>query len=470
MNRLKELLAKIKKGEELSEAEEKEYNELIDKLEVKEPEAKDKGFDDELIAKIQSSVSDAMSKLSEPVKNKTVNFIVGKEPGEIKTEEAPFELKAIKPADGKRIIHDFKHKNGKFAGLKQSDVSFAYRVIDSFNAKGMRIAVSDELEKSANMTSTGSATGDEWVPSDLDSILWEEWVKSSRVAQLFNVMEMPTQPYDMPIKSSGMSFYKTSEDANITGSAIGTGYGRLDACKTAGKIVWTYELDEDSILAMASEIRIDIAEAAAAAIDSMIINGDTTTGTSNINLSGGTIGTTNKVLCFDGLRHAGLVDNTSMKSDLGSLAIGDFQTLLGLMGKYNTLPSRLAILFDPYTNAKILGLSELLTVDKYANRATIFTGEVGSIHNIPCIPTEEIAKANSNGWIDNTSGNNTKGSIIMVHRPSWRGGYRRRLLIEADKDIETQEMKLVASMRFAFVGWGTMSAQTHTAIGYDVTV
>jgi hypothetical protein len=159
-----------------------------------------------------------------------------------------------------------------------------------------------------------------------------------------------------------------------------------------------------------------------------------------------------------------------MKSDLGSLAIGDFQTLLGLMGKYNTLPSRLAILFDPYTNAKILGLSELLTVDKYANRATIFTGEVGSIHNIPCIPTEEIAKANSNGWIDNTSGNNTKGSIIMVHRPSWRGGYRRRLLIEADKDIETQEMKLVASMRFAFVGWGTMSAQTHTAIGYDVTV
>jgi len=25
-------------------------------------------------------------------------------------------------------------------------------------------------------------------------------------------------------------------------------------------------------------------------------------------------------------------------------------------------------------------------------------------------------------------------------------------------------------MRFAFVGWGTMASQTHTAVGYDVTV
>jgi HK97 family phage major capsid protein len=476
MERLKELLEKMKTEEGLTEEEQKEFDELIGKLEVKETEQESKiGNDDQkLIDQITKTVNEAVKKLSEPVKNKTVNINKGADVGEIKTESSPYELKMIKPADGKRVVHDFEHKSGKFSGLKQSEVVFAKRVIDAWNmsSKGEQIIVSNELEKAANMTSTGASTGDEWVPSDLDSMLWEEWIKSSRVAQLFNIMEMPTQPYDIPIKSSSMTFYKTSEDATITGSAVGTGYGRLDACKMAGKVIWTYELDEDSILAMASEIRADIAEAAAAAIDDSILNGDTTTGTSNINLSGGTISTADVVICFNGLRHAGLVDNTSMASDLGSLAIGDFGTLLGLLGKYNTRANRLALIWDPYVNAKIIGggITELLTVDKYANRATIFTGEVGSIFNIPCIPSEELAKTNASGYVDNTSGSNTKGTIVMVHRPSWRGGYRRRLLIETDKDIETQEMKLVASMRFAFVGWGTMASQTHTAVGYDVTV
>ena len=471
MNRLKELLEKLKTEEGLTDEEQKEFDALIEKLDIKEPDKKeDKSVDSDLLDKIKATVDDAVKKLSEPVKNKTVNFNVGKEPGEVKTEETPYEIKHIQPADGRKVLPDFKHKSGRFAGYNQSDVVFAKRMVDAFNAKGMHVPLSNELEKAANMTSTGTGTGDEWVPELMDSMLWDEWVKTSRVAQLINIVEMPSQPYDLPYKSSSMSFYKTSEDAGITGSAVGTGYATLSACKMAGKTLFTYELDEDSIIAMAPEIRKDIAEAAAAAIDDAIINGDTTTGTSNINLSGGTISTADVVICFDGLRHAALIDNAAMDSDLGALTIDDFGTLMGLLGKYNTLPSRLALLFDPYTNAKILLLDELLTVDKYANKATIMNGEVGSILGIPCIPSEEIAKSNATGWVDNTSGNNTKGTIVLFHRPSWKGGYRRRLLIEADKDIESQEIKLVASMRFALSGWGTMSSQTHTACGFDITV
>jgi len=473
MERLKELLEKMKTGE-LTEDEQKEFDELMEKLEVKEEKKEDKS-DDDLLAKIQSTVDEAVKKLTEPVKNKTVNFNTsGRDKEDYEKDYAPVKLTKINPYGSGKVVHDFKHKHGKFAGIKQSDVVFAKRAVEAFSRKGLTdIRVSDELEKAANMTSTGSGSGDEWVPSDLDSMLWEEWVKVSRVAQMFRIDEMPTQPYDLPIKTSDITFYKTSEDANITGSALGTGYGRLDACKMAGKMIFTYEIDEDSILSMAGEIRNSIGISAAAAIDDAILNGDTTTGTSNINLSGGTISTSDLVLCFNGLRHAALVDNTSMASDLGTLAVADFNTMLALMGKYNTMTSNLVAFFDPYVNAKMVGLTGLVSVSDYGAGATIHTGEVGSIFNIACIPTEELVKANSSGWVDNSSGSNTKGQIVLVHKPSWRGGYRRRLLIEADKDIETQELKLVASMRFAFVGYGDqgdLSAQTHTIVGYNVTV
>lgn len=455
-------------SEEMEKLQE-EKAKLQEKIEALTKKADEKPDYAGLLESMKSELAKTMAELTKPIKEKEIHIVENKarEAG-VKVEPIHIQYKHISPITGAKYGIDYVHKSGKYAGLRQSDLEFTQRICKAF-----KIPMSETLMKTSDMVSTTDGSGDDWVPSDLDNQLWDEWVKQSAVAQLFRVIEMPTQPYDLPIKTSGMTIYKTAEDVAPTASGLGTGYGRLDACKLAGKITWTYELDEDSILPMIGIIREDIAEQMAAAIDNVIINGDTTTGTANINLSGGTIGTTNKVLCFNGLRHAALVDNGDMDSDLGTLAAADFATLLGLLGKYSTRPSRLAFLIDPYTRIKALQLDELETVEKFGSGASILTGEFGKIYGIPVITTEEIAKTNATGWVDNSAGSNTKGQIICVHKPSWITGYKRRVLIETDKDIDVQQYELVVSTRFALAGYGDggdLSSQGHTAVGFNVTV
>ena len=79
---------------------------------------------------------------------------------------------------------------------------------------------------------------------------------------------------------------------------------------------WSLTLDEDSVIAMAAEVRSGLVRNAAEVIDDVLLNGDTTT-TDNINADGATISKTDAgkgqwLLGFDGLIHLpllGLIDN-----------------------------------------------------------------------------------------------------------------------------------------------------------------
>jgi len=160
-----------------------------------------------------------------------------------------------------------------------------------------------------------------------------------------------------------------------------------------------------------------------------------------------------------------------MSTAIGAaLSASDILTVGALAGKYFTAPGDFVIIADIYTYFKMLGMTEFLTVDKYGANATIIRGELGRVFGIPVIPSAQFGKTSTTGKLSATAGSNTKGSFIMVHLPSWKIGWRRRILIEADKDITTQTNKLVASARMALKGWGTMASQTHTAYAYNITV
>lgn len=364
------------------------------------------------------------------------------------------------------------YQTGKYAGKKKTDVYFANMLIDSINSAAEprnRIQKSLDLEKA--MTATGSGAGDEWVPTGMDTELWEDWVKRSLVSDKFQTVDMPTDPFNIPTLTADTTIYHPTAEAEApTASDVTTAQSTLTACKLAGKNLMSYEFEEDAVFAVLPIIRENFAKQIAAAVDSVILNGDTTTGTSNINLSGGTIPTTSRFLCLNGLRHAALVDNTDMDADLGALATADVSTLQALLGKRGTRPSDVVLFCDPWTYIKFTGLTEVLTLDKYGNDATIIKGELAKIMGFPIVVSEELAKSNSTGHVDNTAANNTKGTIVLVHLPSWRAGWRRRLLIETDRDIDKQQYEIVASLRYAFIGFGTRSSATDTAVGFNITV
>ena len=379
-------------------------------------------------------------------------------------------IELTKPKKNKslEIGNKLEVSTGKYKGMSLNDMEFHKRA-----CKALNVLMPDEFTKA--MDSTTADYGDEWVPTLMDAMLWENWLVQSRVASLFRTINMPSNPYTLPIKESGMTIYHgSSENTATTASNPTSGVVTLTAGKLIGEIDFSDELTEDSILAINDVLRADASDKMVQAIDSVIINGDTTTGTQNINyyLTGGSnIGSTDKVLIFNGLRHACLVDNTTQKSSLAAAASSaNIRTVIALIGKYGTRPSSCALIADPWLYVSLLGITEVITVDKYGPSATILTGEIGKIHGIPIIPTEEIGKTDTSGYINQTSGSNTKGSFVIVHTPSWVKGIKREVKMEADRDIQKQQTILVISSRMALASWVVVTSQDTTALGYNATV
>jgi HK97 family phage major capsid protein len=416
---------------------------------------------EELKAQV-AEISDAVKNIKEPNKDELIAGIKEIMEAQVKELVAPKKDKSVEIGDQIEI------SKGKYKGLSANDLELHRRVCKAFS-----IPLSSEFQKA--MDSTTADAGDDWVPTLMDNVLWENWVTQSKIAGLVRFVDMPSNPYTLPIKDSGMTiYYNASENTATTASNPNTGSVTLTAGKVMGEIDFSDELTEDSILAIRNILVADMNDKMTQAIDNVILNGDTTTGTTNINyyLTGGSnIGATNKVLIFNGLRHFALVDNTSQKSALSAAPTQDgFLTVMKLMGKYATRPTECACIVDPWTYLAMLDISELVTIDKYGSNATIFNGEVGKIHGISIIPSEEFGKTDTAGYVNQTSGSNTKGSLVIFHRPSVIAGRKRLVTLESDRDIQKQQTILVISTRMAFKPWGTASSDTYVGLGYNITV
>lgn len=416
----------------------------------------------EELKKQVADISSAVKEIKEPNKDELLAGIKEIIDAQVTELTKPKKDKAVEMAEG------IKSPKGKYKGMSIKDLEMHKRLCKAFS-----IPLDDEFTKA--MDSTTADSGDDWVPTLMDAALWENWVTQSKVAQLVRFIDMPSNPYDLPIKDSGMTvYYNASENASTTASNPNTGKVTLSAGKLMGEVDFSYELDEDAVLNLRSVIVADINDKMTQAIDNVIVNGDTTTGAININYytSGGSnIGATNKVLIFDGLRHFALVNNTSQKSSLAAAVSSDnFLTVLKLLGKYATRPTDVACIADPWTYLSMLDIAEIQTVDKYGSAATILNGEVGKILGIPIIPSEEIGKTDTSGYINQTAGSNTKGSFVIFHRPSVIAGRKRQVMLESDKDITTQTHKLVVSTRMAFKPWGDNTSDTYVGLGYNATI
>jgi len=100
----------------------------------------------------------------------------------------------------------------------------------------------------------------------------------------------------------------------------------------------------------------------------------------------------------------------------------------------------------PYIKAR--AFDEFETFDKAGARATIFSGQIAMWYGWPVIVSPKIREdLNSSGVYQSGQ---TKSEFLGVHHPSFRIGYRREEDIETDRDIETGQNIIVATMRAHF--------------------
>lgn len=331
-------------------------------------------------------------------------------------------------------------------------------------------APSNDLSEAAKaLTSTGSATGDELVPTGMAAQLWQDIFLASRVAAAMETVPMPTNPFDVPLGLGDVTWRKGTENTATTASDPATAKSTLTATELVSEVNWSYTLDEDAIVALMPAIRNRIAISGAEVIDAFALNADATNAaTGNINLDDADPADTVYYLSAgqDGVRHLWLVDNTGQTINAGgdALADADITDALAKMGKYAVNPNQVVMVTDPATYLNgFLKLTNAVTIDKFGPDAVVLTGQLAAYRGIPIVVSASHPLGEADGKVSTTGGNNTLGSISIMNRLMWYAGFKRDLLIEVDRDIQKRQWIMVNSLRQAVAAHGTRSSATHTA-------
>lgn len=336
--------------------------------------------------------------------------------------------------------------------------------------------------------STQASYGDEWAGVLYSTNLWEAVRAPASIVGQLPSIEVPqgAESVVIPIESTDPTFYKVSQttdqnattgipDATVTASKLATGNNTLTVAKGGARVGWSGELDEDSVIPFASQLRAQLEKAAAEQIESLVIDGDTVTSSSNINNANGSTLSTNLFLLFNGFRKSPLVTTTAnSRSAGGLLADTDFLATAQLMGTAGLLGAdrqKTAFIVDANTQWKASQLLAVKTRDVYSN-PTLENGMLLGIWGYKVftsffmhLPSAK-RMANTSGKIDVTDSSNTTGAILAVRFDQWMLGYKRRITMEVTRYPRSDSSEIVSLFRIGLKQRDTEAS----AITYNVGV
>ena len=368
---------------------------------------------------------------------------------------------------------------GKYTGMDHLDLACARSLLSAQirEPAGANPRMLEDWQSNlkAAMDSTTAGSGDELVDTQEARALWDDVNLETAIAPLFNAVQMPSNPFQIPLQLGDVNWYPGTENTAVTGSAPATARQTMTAHELVAEVPWSYDLDEDAVIAMMDELRRSLLRNAHEVIDDVILNADTTA-QDNINADGATIAATTAgsghyLIGFDGLLHQPLVDNSAMANNHNAAASADmFNEIRGKLGKYGVRPSDLAYVMDVNTYIKSLAVSSFRTLDKFGPQATVLTGQLGAVDGIPVIVSEQMALADADGKVTSGGNTNNKGRLLIVNRSQWRVGFKRELTIETVRDAQKRQNIMVVSFRIALQERsGSRSSATHTALQYNIT-
>ena len=305
------------------------------------------------------------------------------------------------------------------------------------------------------------------------------------------VVPQGSESITIPLQSTSPTFYKVAQAANqdanpgrpdetVTTSRLGTSSTSLTVAKLGAAVNYSGELEEDSLIPWASELRADLTKEAAEVMEHLVIDGDTATGaTTNINDIGGTPAGTEAFLLFNGFRKLALVTNTANSRSAGSFTVADFLEtvkMLGLAGRNAADKSKVEFILDMWTHWAALELAEIKTRDVFV-APTLENGMLANLYGYNVNVSSNMhranqdatygLKANTSGKVDlDTASNNTTGSILAVRYDQWRLGYKRRMTFEIERDARSDSTAIIVMMRVGMVNRDNEAS----AISYGVTL
>ena len=320
------------------------------------------------------------------------------------------------------------------------------------------MSVNKFLETKAN---EANSTGQSWYWSEFvtlpileDTIIDRIKDKETILSHIPNQKQMLSSIVKFPVKGSKIRLSTYTEDANVPASwatkkKVATANLTLTAKWLAWTVYVTKEMLEDSVVNFMSYVESELADAYETSIHEIILNWDiVTAATWNINSNDSAPIAWTDYLSQDGLRKIAISWWNTI--DVWTLDSWDFRSARALMGAKWLNPDDLLLVVETNTYYKTLNLTQVETIEKFWWNATIKNGTLTHIDGIKVISRQELLKTEDDGKISATPANNTKGQMVLVHKPSMYLWFKRQLEIEADYSAKNQQYDVTASTRVAF--------------------
>lgn len=325
-------------------------------------------------------------------------------------------------------------------------------------------------EASALRKAMDTATSDEgleWVPTGFSSELIRKVKLQLKVAGLHRRIAMPTNPFRLPIDGADATAYLFSESTSdtatkITASTPGSTDVTFDAIKLACRVLVSTELEEDSIVAILPLLRDKIVQALAEAQEEATINGDT----DGTHMDSDVTASTDTRKAWDGYRKLALA---GASVDCATFNKANLRAIRKAMGKYGVNPNNLAWIAGISVYNQMLGLDEVVTLDKYGPSATILTGELGKFDGIPIVVSEFVREdLNASGVYDGITTDTTV--LPLVYRPAFLYGDRRNITLRVSQELymETDQDVAIATQRLDFQPVQDATTEPIVGLGYNI--
>lgn len=322
------------------------------------------------------------------------------------------------------------------------------------------------------LTTGGVGEGAELIPVDLSSQLLARLYLESQLATelMASEVQMPTDPFKYPMTTTRPQFKVGAEAPGVdpTASNPGTQNVTLDAKKLIGMSDYSYEADEDAIVAVLDTLQAGLGSGAASAFEGALIEGDDSVTHQHSDYHA--IANHHTKL-FKGFRKYAIAGGITVDFGTGGINNTNIKALRKKLRKYGVKPKDLMLIAGPQAYNDLIGLDETLTFEKVGSAAAarILTGEAASIYGMRIVVSGEMREdLNASGVYDGSTV--TKGGLLVVHRPSWIVGVRRGFTLEVEVDKKQQVNYVIASFRRAFQPTETPSvAQALVGLGFNAT-
>lgn len=328
-----------------------------------------------------------------------------------------------------------------------------------------------ELAPLARAMDTATSTeGQEWVPRELSGDLIRRVNLQLKVAGLFRMIPMPTQPFDLP--AVGVTRQRTGSHAQQTADTGQTKFKALTpntravtltAIKLAARVLVSKEAEEDAIIAILPWIRDEIVEYLAADWEDTILNGDTTA----THMDSDTTASDDPRKQLLGLRK---LTPAGAKTDVGGgvMTVAALRANRKKMKKYAVDPNKLAHITSSSGIIDLLSDPSVITLDKMGPQATILAGQLASVDGSPIIVSEYVRlDLNATGVFDGTT--TTKTETLTVHTGAFIQGERRGITTQYLTELyaESDQDAMVASFRRAFSPLYPLATEPTVALAYN---